>query len=537
MRNLTMGLWLGFGLLFFAASAIAHTLTRENSFEARLRAAELAGDRAQVSAICREWYASGQYSPGLLNWNYNALMSVEENGLLFTARENDTYPAFLLQFALDVRADVTVLNLQWLENPEYRDLIARSRAFPGLEPGGGLVDFVARVLCDNPSPAAGAAAPVYFGVMCDKNLLRADKAKLYLTGLALKFSQQPFDNVAVLRYNFENRFRTDYLDLNLEPETQPETVAQLNLNYIPALVLLHRHYSAAGEAAKAERAQNLALRIARAGGREPEVQAYFGPQPPATGFISAIKPKMLEKPMRKIGPKLYAAEAELSNEQYDLFLQDLVKNRDYDQLQQCLIQKTDWRSLLADSLRNLPDAVLFANGHPDSSAAPVQNIRFEAAQRYCSWITQVYNSSNQARRSFKKVVFRLPTQSEWELAASGGLPNEPYPWPGGYYVRNSKGCYLLNLNATKDCVDCPNVQAAGGDDGAYFPAPVTSYFPNKFGLYNVSGNVAEMTLEPGICKGGSWQDEPYRCQIRTVGHYTAPSPAVGFRVFMEVIEE
>ena len=89
-------------------------------FERRLREAELSGDRQRVAVVCQEWYASGQYSSGLLDWNYNALMSVEQDALLVTQQESDTYPAFLLQYALAVRPDVAVANLQWLEEPTYR---------------------------------------------------------------------------------------------------------------------------------------------------------------------------------------------------------------------------------------------------------------------------------------------------------------------------------------------------------------------------------------------------------------------------------
>ncbi len=118
----------------------------EKTWEERIRDAELAGDREQVATICREWYASGKYSPGMLNWNYNALMSVEENSLLFTHDESDTYPAFLLQYALNVRPDVTILNIQLLENQKYRDMIARSRPLVVFPAGCGLDEFISRLL-------------------------------------------------------------------------------------------------------------------------------------------------------------------------------------------------------------------------------------------------------------------------------------------------------------------------------------------------------------------------------------------------------
>ena len=75
------------------------------------------------------------------------------------------------------------------------------------------------------------------------------------------------------------------------------------------------------------------------------------------------------------------------------------------------------------------------------------------------------------------------------------------------------------------------------NDGGFFPVRANSYFPNKLGLYAVSGNVAEMISVPGKAKGGSWQDAPQDGQIGEIKNYTLPNPAVGFRVFMEVIVE
>ncbi len=555
-------------LIFLLSGFIVPCLaTTEGDYENRVRDAELSGDRALVESICKEWYTSGQYSPGLLNWNYNALMSVEQNAILFTQQESDTYPALLLQYALEVRPDIRVVSFQLLENQQYRAFLIDREGLQWIPKDCSMGDFLLKIL--KPESAGNAALrSIYFGSMTNKSLLLADKEKLYLTGLALKFSPVSFDNLATLRYNFENRFRTDYLNLNFEPETDPATVARVNLNYIPALLLLHRHYSAAGETDKAERMKKLALKIARTGNREAEVAAFFTPEQPLGPIISALSPKILEKPMKKVADKLFAAETETSNAQYELFLTDLLKNKDFEQLEKCKTSKTDWVSLLPTELQSLPEKQLFEHGHPDDANAPVQNISQEAAQRYCAWITQVYNASSD-KKKYKKVVFRLPTESEWMTAARGGRLDAPYPW-GAYFVRNSKGCYLGNYNTTEPCGDCPkqtspysvstgnekNVNVQNSDekigpgtiatdkqslhdsnDGGFFTVAVTSYYPNDFGLYAMSGNVAEMISEPGKTKGGSWQEIPYYGQITPVKMVNGPSPAVGFRVFMEVIEE
>jgi hypothetical protein len=547
-------------LLLASIPLVAHP----DDFETRLRDAELAGDAQRAETVCREWMASGEYSTGLLNWNYNALMSVEENALLFTQEESDTYPALLLQYALDVRPDVRILSMQLLDNAAYRALIIKGEGWTWMPKDCSLKDMIAQLL--NPkTPRTSPAKPVYFGSSIERNLLSVHQEKWYLTGLALKYSHTAFDNVAVLRNNFETRFRTDYLDFNFEPEKDPETVARVNLGYIPALVLLHRHYTTVGETGKAARMQSLALRIGETSGRASEVRALFAPETNGSPLLSALHPRMLEKPMKKISQQLYAAETELTNAQYELFLTDLVKNKDFDQLDRCKTTKTDWISLLPKELQSLSHQQLFRHGHPDDPGMPVQNISHEAAQRYCAWITQVYNASPE-KKKFKKVIFRLPTEAEWMAAARGGLSDMPYPWPGGYTVQNSKGCYLGNYNTSEPCGDCPeqsfpmadingaNNPAADGNipkkpetdvqkllgplyDGGFFTVPAASYYSNKYGLYAVSGNVAEMLDEAGKTKGGSWKDEPYYGQITVVKNHTLPSPAVGFRVFMEVIEE
>ncbi|HNX08312.1 MAG TPA: SUMF1/EgtB/PvdO family nonheme iron enzyme, partial [Bacteroidales bacterium] len=68
-------------------------------------------------------------------------------------------------------------------------------------------------------------------------------------------------------------------------------------------------------------------------------------------------------------------------------------------------------------------------------------------------------------------------------------------------------------------------------------APVKSYLPNKFGLYNVCGNVAEMIAEKGKTRGGGWRDSGWDVRIDAVGNYGKSATDIGFRYFMKVIEK
>ncbi len=81
---------------------------------------------------------------------------------------------------------------------------------------------------------------------------------------------------------------------------------------------------------------------------------------------------------------------------------------------------------------------------------------------------------------------------------------------------------------------------AGKDnDKAEITAPALSYWPNAFGLYNMSGNVAEMVAQQGRNMGGSWLDSAEAMKIGGIGKYSysiGPKATIGFRYVMEVIE-
>ena len=175
--------------------------------------------------------------------------------------------------------------------------------------------------------------------------------------------------------------------------------------------------------------------------------------------------------------------------------------------------------------------------HPAFSEYPVVGISYAQAEAYCKWRTEITNKTAflnenkikgnpDSTYSFPtKFIYRLPTRREWEYAASAGLDTNKFPL-GYEKIINKKNLPKIATIESREFLKYYSVE--------YWPGDVYFGDPNKFGLYNMAGNVAEMTSEEGIAKGGSWHHTLQESYIGKDIHYEGPTNWLGFRCICEM---
>lgn len=252
-----------------------HTLSlgpdRPEIYDELIRHYEIKRDTVNSRIFNGKWYKSGDVSPGVLNWNYNVLASLEKDAILFTNGDNDTYPVWMLQYVKNFRKDVLVLNINLMMVDEYRNALFKQNSIKPFT-----VDFSKYKEEKNPLPGVMSELikhvvnnslnrPVYFALTLNSELYRDIREKVYMIGLAFKYSDNDFDNMAVLIKNYEHNWLLDYLIEDFTEDISVTVVNQININYLPVFAKLYEHFLISGNDSKTKKIKSLALHVAEKG--------------------------------------------------------------------------------------------------------------------------------------------------------------------------------------------------------------------------------------------------------------------------------
>jgi formylglycine-generating enzyme required for sulfatase activity len=129
-------------------------------------------------------------------------------------------------------------------------------------------------------------------------------------------------------------------------------------------------------------------------------------------------------------------------------------------------------------------------GQEDKLNHPVMGVTYEEAMQFINWLSVQTGKS-----------FRLPSESEWEYAAKGGRA-----MLYGISNKANRVCRHANVmdeEGAKIAEVYDNVFSCS--DHASLTSKVKSYIPNLFGLYDMLGNVSEITQD---CWNNNYQNSP-----------------------------
>lgn len=190
---------------------------------------------------------------------------------------------------------------------------------------------------------------------------------------------------------------------------------------------------------------------------------------------------------------------------------------------------------------------------PAKATHPAVMVNWEDAQAFCVWLTERDRS---AGRLDAKERYRLPSDHEWSCAVGIGDQEDPgaspqskrdklsdlFPW--GTAWPPPAGAGNFNDRSLQEA-DPARTIIGGYQDGHARTSPVMGFAPNKFGLYDMSGNVwqwCEDEFAPNdgnrVMRGGSWGVSD-RNELLSSRRYGFPASnrasTVGFRVVLAVV--
>ena len=175
-------------------------------------------------------------------------------------------------------------------------------------------------------------------------------------------------------------------------------------------------------------------------------------------------------------------------------------------------------SLGAETIRKKEGATWKEPGFIQGPTHPVVGVNWDDAEAFCSWLTKREHSSGVLPA---ELHYRLPTDAEWSVAVGlghedGATPEEKsgkipgvYPWGTQWPPPRGAGNYAGREAQNR----VPLAVFGNYEDPWIFTSPVGSFDANKYGLYDMGGNVWQWcedrynpTKGSRVARGGSWDD-------------------------------
>lgn len=221
-------------------------------------------DEKRLKDICTRWYQSGEFPSGLLNFAYNELASAEKDAIIFMGGCFDLYGAQMLQNAKDQFKDKKIVMYAFLSDFMYMDKLTEELGIPNYKkeesdtiafssPENFIESYSREIKKQVEYIIQHTKRPVYFTITMDELVKNVFKDSLHSEGLLMKYSPKPYDNLAVMRRNFEHTYLMDYLRESFYPGTlavaafDPKMLDALGLYYVPAFKALLQFYKESGD--------------------------------------------------------------------------------------------------------------------------------------------------------------------------------------------------------------------------------------------------------------------------------------------------
>ena len=244
-----------------------------------LTQSKLIGNEKEYSAYCKQYYKTNDIPAGLLNWGYNILSELDQNAIVFTSGDNDTYPLWLLQEAKGIRTDVEVLNYYLLGFDDYREKVFKKLGLPELgfridsaktqeEAKENQEKMIAHIFNNSSRPIYACNTSIFY-------FKEKYSEVFHLIGLSYQFSKESIDNTSLIIRNFEKRYLLDYLKITLAFNLGNKVAENAQVMYLPALTKLYKHYKNTEQSEKLKEVEELLTLIGERTGSTEDVNEIF----------------------------------------------------------------------------------------------------------------------------------------------------------------------------------------------------------------------------------------------------------------------